>query len=171
MHILIGLITAIVSFVCVLNRLEKSGFDLNSLNPFLWFRRRAWSKKVGTKPIHCLESSLEVAALLVVATAKLDRDISREQKAEIIRIFEGEFNLTGTKAVELFSSSVYLLRDELNPHKETAEIIAPVKNSLTKSQVNSMIRMLNHVAALDGDISPLQHRMMESVTKNLGEVC
>lgn len=40
MHIIIGVITAIAGLLWALNRLNESGFNLNSLNPFLWARRR-----------------------------------------------------------------------------------------------------------------------------------
>jgi len=42
-HIIIGVITAIATLVFALNRLQDSGVNLNSFNPFFWARRRAWA--------------------------------------------------------------------------------------------------------------------------------
>ncbi|MEX2962926.1 hypothetical protein [Microbulbifer sp. TYP-18] len=70
MHILIGIITAIAGLVWALNSLQNSGVNLNAFNPFMWLRRRKWEKSLGTKPMHALTDSMEVAALLVVAVAR-----------------------------------------------------------------------------------------------------
>ena len=80
MHIIIAILTAVVGVIWALYRLQNSGVDLNSFNPFYWLRRRAWEAKLGTKPLHRLEKPLEVAAVLVVAALKTEGEISREQK-------------------------------------------------------------------------------------------
>ena len=42
MHVLLGVLTAIVSILYALDRL---GIDLGGMNPFHWYRRRAFAKK------------------------------------------------------------------------------------------------------------------------------
>lgn len=51
MHIVIGVISALAGLCWALIALQRSGLDLNELNPFLWARRRKWRMLYGTRPI------------------------------------------------------------------------------------------------------------------------
>ena len=44
MHIIIGLLGSLVTIFYLLDRL---GVDIGGLNPFYWYRRRAFAKKFG----------------------------------------------------------------------------------------------------------------------------
>ena len=168
MHIIIGLITAIGGVVWALYRLQNSGVDLNAFNPFHWARRRQWEKKLGTKVIHQLENPMEAAGLLMVAIAKMEGEISREQKAEIIGLFESEFHLSNTRAVELFSSVSYILQEAVNIVAEVKNILAPCKAAFKSEQVESLVDMLNKIALLEGSVSEEQGLLIAAVKKELG---
>ncbi|MEW5250219.1 hypothetical protein [Microbulbifer discodermiae] len=149
MHILIGIITAIAGLVWALNSLQNSGVNLNAFNPFMWLRRRKWEKSLGTKPMHALTDSMEVAALLVVAVAKEQGDITRDSKAEILSIFEREFGVRHSKAIEIYSFSVYLIQDTLNMAEEVRHILKPSKESFTSVHIAKLITMLKETASLE----------------------
>lgn len=165
MHIVIGLITAIAGLIWALNSLQNAGFDLNSLNPFTWLRRRRWEKKFGTKPLHALTDSMEVAAVLVTSVAKVEGEITRETKMEILEIFEEEFGIKRNRSIELFSSSIYLLGDVLNMEEEVRHVVKPSKDTFTESHINKLISMLKRTAKLEGEPSEGQVRIMSSVEK------
>jgi len=167
MHIIIGLITAIGGVVWALYRLQNSGLDLNSFNPFYWARRRKWEKQLGTKPLHCLDKPIDAAAVLLISTAKIEGEITREQKAEIINLFVNEFNLDKNKAVELYSSSSYLLQDPINAVAEVKNILSPCKNMFNPEQTESLITMLKKIASLENEISNEQLNLIGAVEKEL----
>lgn len=146
MHILIGLITAIAGLVWALHNLQRSGLDLNSFNPFYWIRRRQWQKKLGAKPLHRLENTIEAAAVLMVATAKLEGDLSREQKQLILDLFSKEFKLSETEAQNLYIASCHLLRSALDITAEVKHILAPSIRSFTPAQKESLLKMLADIA-------------------------
>ena len=77
MHIVIGFLAALVTIFYLLDRL---GIDLGGFNPFHWRRRRAGSKKYQSDPIFSIEDPMHVAAILILGAAKLDGDLSAEQK-------------------------------------------------------------------------------------------
>ncbi len=77
MHILIGLLGSIVTLLYLLDRL---GIDLGGMNPFHWYRRRAFSKKYGSDPIYSIEDPVHIAALLVIGAAKLDGDVTAQTR-------------------------------------------------------------------------------------------
>ena len=92
MHIIIGLLGSIVTILYLLTRLTSLGLDFSRLNPFHWRRRRAWAKKYQGDPIYTIEDPMQVAALLIVGAAKLDGDLTAEQKKMAMRQFESKFS-------------------------------------------------------------------------------
>ncbi|MEL7185312.1 MAG: TerB family tellurite resistance protein, partial [Pseudomonadota bacterium] len=85
MHVVIALLGSIVTILYLLDRL---GVDIGWLNPFHWMHRRRWSKKFDGDPIYAVEEPMHVAALLVIGIARLDGDISAEQKQSAKDQFE-----------------------------------------------------------------------------------
>lgn len=168
MHIVVGMIAALASLCWALYALQRSGLDLNELNPFLWARRRKWRKLYGTRPVFSLTKPLEVAAVMIVGILKEEGEISREQKSEVLRIFEQEFHMDSGKAVETYKSSLFLLKDELNIEQIAQGIIAPVKSSFTPEQAESLIGLLARVAAIEGPATPSQARIIEIVENAFG---
>ncbi len=149
MHILIGVLTSIAGLVWAFHALQNAGVDLNAFNPFTWMRRRQWEKKFGTKPMHALTDSMEVAALLVVSIAKEDGEITRDTKLEILAMFEKEFGVKKPRALELFSSSTYMLKDVMNVAAEVAKVLAPSKDQFQKTHVDSLVEMMRKTRDLE----------------------
>ncbi len=106
MHIILGLLGAIVSLLYILDRL---GIDIGWLNPFSWARRRAWAKKYEGDPIYAVEDPVHVAAILVVGVARLGGDVSAEQKQAIVNAFGSTFSLNENDANGLYISAQHLL--------------------------------------------------------------
>lgn len=80
MHIVLGVLGVVVTILVLLNRLQEGGIDIGWLNPFSWHRRRTFRNKYHTPAAYSLDSPMDVAALYMVAIAKADGDITREQK-------------------------------------------------------------------------------------------
>ena len=167
MHVIIGIITAFAGLVWALYSLQNSGVDLNSFNPFAWARRRRWRKLYGTKPIYTLERPMEAAALLIVGVLKQEGEISREQKAAVVEIFESTFQLERSQAQDVFTSSVYLLKDELNLDQSVSGILSRCKDKFTQAQTASLIALLQRVATLEGDATESQQRIIRAVQQDL----
>lgn len=68
MHIVLGLLGSIITILFLLDRL---GIDLGGMNPFYWYRRRAFSEKYSSDPIYSIEDPVHVAALMIIGAAKL----------------------------------------------------------------------------------------------------
>ncbi|WP_144395009.1 hypothetical protein [Pleionea sediminis] len=167
MHIIIGAISAIAGLIWAITALRNSGFDPNSLNPFLWLRRRNWEKKLGTKPMHALTQPLEASALLLVAAAQFSGDLSRDGKQELIKMFEDEFGIEHSFAKELYGSSVYLLKDCGQLKAEVRHILAPSKSEFTVEQKNSFRKMLDRAVVIEGQPSNDLSEVLAAIEKEL----
>ncbi len=163
MHILIAIITAAAGLIWALVRLQNSGVDLNSFNPFWWVRRRRWQKIHGSNPLHTIGSSLEAAAVLVVGIAKIDVEITRDTKSEILSLFVEAFNISETEANTLFSASSHLLKDASNLVLEVKNILAPTLADFTQSQITSVLAMLDKVSVAEAAPSTTQQEYITEV--------
>jgi len=106
MHVLLGLLGSLITILYLLDRL---GIDLGGMNPFYWRRRRAWAKKYEGDPVYSVEDPIDVAAVLVIGVARLDVDLSAEQKRVAQRQFESAFSLDSHAASQLLGSAAHLL--------------------------------------------------------------
>ena len=81
MHIILGLLGTIVTILVLLHRLAEAGIDLGGLNPYFWHRRRQWRKKYQGNPVYRMDDPMDATAILMVAAAKADGDMTREDKS------------------------------------------------------------------------------------------
>jgi uncharacterized tellurite resistance protein B-like protein len=153
MHIILGLLGTIVTTLYLLDRL---GIDLGGLNPFDWRRRRAWAAKYEGDPIYSVEDPKHVAALLIVGVAKLDGDLSAEQKKVALSKFQSSFSLDSRAASELLGSAAYLLGSPQIIDTQLNGVARRNKDRFSKEQAESMIQMMIEVASADGDLSAKQ---------------
>lgn len=153
MHILVGLITIVGGLCWLLYVLQRSGVNLNDINPFYNLYRKQWQYRLGVKSLYQLGEPIDVAACLIVGVAILDGEITAEQKRDIQKMFEGEFNISEEKALELFVSSSYLLKDTVLQVSHVKNIIEPCKKKFTTQTQQSLIRMLEQAANIQSKMS------------------
>lgn len=163
MHIILGLLGTIVTILILLNRLAEAGIDLGGLNPFLWYRRRQWRQKYGGDPIFQLESPMEATALLMAAVAKMEGDISAEQKRVIIDIYESEFHLSKRDACALLVASTHILGNAEEVRKNVSKVLAPSLEAFTGDQARSCTNLVARMAEVDGAPTELQKEFLADV--------
>lgn len=167
MHIIIAIISAAAGLIWAINSLQQSGFRLSSLNPFYWHRRTKWRKQYAENPLYSLENPMDVAAALFLGIAKLEGEVSREQKSEILNIFNNKFSLNDKDAQDLFSATSFLLQPETNFVANIDKILENSKDKFLPQQVESTLQLLNQIATLDGEMTDLQNKVINSVRKIL----
>ncbi len=174
MHSVIGIMTALAGLTWAFVALQRAGVDLNSLNPFLWHRRSQWKKKYGDKPLYTLDNPMEVAAVLLLGTAKCEGEISVEQKQDILAIFDQEFHLGRDGAADLLLASSHLLRNEVYLFGNLDKILAKSAAAFTSDKVNSLLALMQRVAAIEGAANAQQNKLIagtRSYFDQLGAWC
>lgn len=160
MHILLGLLGAMVTVLYLLDRL---GIDIGGLNPFYWYRRRAFVKKYGADPIYSIEDPVHVASLLVIGAAKLDGDLTAAQKALAREQFESTFSMSSREASDLFGSAAHLLAAPQLLEGQLTKLVDKTGGMFSKEQVESLVDMMVKVASADGEMSPKQKEFIGSI--------
>ena len=116
---------------------------------------------------YALESAMDVAALFMVAIAKVDGDMSKEQKDRILQLFMSEFKLTEGKAKELLGASVHIYARGDDVLQNPKAVIARSYDSFTDSQVESVIHMLKEVSIAEGEPSSNQKDVIKRIISEL----
>ena len=137
MHVLLGILGSIVTILVLLKRLADLGIDLAGLNPFLWHRRRQWRNKVEGNPLHAISSPMELTALLMTATAKIDGDMSSEEKKALLSFMEKEFELSKRDAADLLTASAHMLGDGIELHKNLDSVMRPSLDNFSEIQARA----------------------------------
>ena len=106
---------------------------------------------------------MDAIALLLAATAKVDGDISSEEKGELKKIFEDTFNQTPQEASALLVSSTYLLnhRDDILGRPE--EVLARSLPKFTESQRSSSAELFTRISLVGGAASESQKELVEKI--------
>ncbi len=149
MHIILGLLGTIVTILILFKRLSDAGIDIGWLNPFAWRRRRAWRNKYEGNPIFSMSEPLEVAALLATTTAKIDGDLSLQEKTILLELFQSEFHKTEKEASDLLMSSIYLFGDGQDAISKPEKILRHSLESFTHEKARSVMSLLAAIANID----------------------
>lgn len=165
MHIVIAMITALAGLLWALNALQRSGFQLSSLNPFLAYRRWQWRKTYGGRPIFKLDRPIDVAAVLLLGTAKADGEITSDQKRELLALFQGEFAISRDEAADLLLASSHLTRDEIYLVDNLDKILERSAERFEPDAVASLLAMMRKIAALDGSINAEQQKLIDATER------
>lgn len=160
MHVVLAILSSLIGLLYLLDRL---GIDLGGLNPFYWRRRRTWARKYESDPIYSVEDPKHVAAILVVGAAKLDGDLSAEQKKMALEQFKSVFSLDTKDASDLLGSAAHLLGAPQVIDMQLKGVAEKNKSLFSPDQAESMLQMMTNVANADGSLSPQQHEYLDNV--------
>ena len=163
MHIILGLLGTIVTILILLNRLADAGIDLGGLNPFLWHRRRKWKKMCEGNPLFTIASPMDATAILMVAVVKADGDMTKEDKSNLLNMFETDFKLSKKDAAELLVSSVYLLGDGTELRRKVPKFLEPSRGSFSEEQAQSALALLSRAAGAPGERHENATELLEQV--------
>jgi uncharacterized tellurite resistance protein B-like protein len=159
MHIL-GLLVTLTTLLYLLDRL---GVDIGGLNPFAWRRRRSWRQKFDANPIFSLSDPRDIAAVLLVGVAKIDGDLTADERQALLDEFAGTFSMSAKAASELLSSTVFLLGDMQVLNHQAPELLQRYQERLAQNQVDSLLGMIGRIAALGGQMSPQQTDLIAQI--------
>lgn len=162
MHIILGALGTIVTILILVHRLSDSGIDIGWLNPFAWKRRREWAKKYNANPVYSLTSPMEATAVLMLAMAKSEGELSAEQKKEIISKFRETFSLSEEMAASLFTSASFLQSENAQLLGSIKKVLEPNIDNFSEEQAMSALQLITHIANFDSVASMIQQQAINT---------
>lgn len=106
---------------------------------------------------------MHVAALFIIGAAKLDGDLSAEQKKAALSQFESEFSLDSRAASGLLGSAAHLLGAPQVIGTQLKGLADRNTDRMSRDQAESMMQMMVKVASADGDLTADQSEYIERV--------
>ena len=164
MHIILGILGSMITILILVNRLSETGLDIGKLNPFAWFRRNKWQKAYNADPAFSLDRPMEAVAGLLYVMVKCSGEITREQKECLLEIFETEFHLGEREAIDLLSSSSFLLKDEDIILENLKSYLKPSLAKFDTEKRQSTLDLLQKVADCEGRRTSKQEEFLNQVT-------
>ncbi len=163
MHFLLGLLGVAVTVAILLKRLADAGIDLGGLNPFLRRRSAAWRNRYESNPLFQLDDPMDIAAVLVVGVAKIDGDLSADEKRAIVAEFRAVFEVDEKRAAELLGGSAHMLADisVLDDHLDA--IIVGRDGLFSAERARMLADMMQRIAALGGGATERQREFIARV--------
>jgi uncharacterized tellurite resistance protein B-like protein len=169
---ILEILGAIITILYFVDKWSPNGTNVGrlNLNPFAWFRRRKWQKKYYADPAFSMERPMEAVAGLLYVMAKCSGEITREQKECILELFETEFRLDERQAIELLTSSSFLLKDEDKVLENLKSYLKPSLAKFDDEKRQSTLDMLNKVADCEGQRNSKQDEFLSKVTPFFQEI-
>jgi hypothetical protein len=161
MHI-IAILTAIAGLLWALNNLQRSGLDLNALNPFLWARRREWEKRRATRPVFSLAYPIEAASVLILATAREGSELLNKDRERIVDLYMTDLKMSERQAREMLAVNEHMLREGPSLLGDVPKVLAPSKDKFSSEQITSLVTLL-HAAAGTSPPMPRQQQLIAEV--------
>ncbi len=168
MHIIIAVITAIAGLIWALNSLQRAGFDLNSLNPFYWIRRKRWEEK-QVNPLYALERPRDLAGLLMFAVLRQAGDPTEEQKAHLMSLYSSELKFNEKESTDMYSLASYLINTDPNYMHKVPDIMSLALQATTEEQLTSIPALLNDVASFSNSPNTAQVEFISSVKETINK--
>ena len=162
MHIIIGFLTALATLLFALDRL---GLDLGWLNPWAWKRRRAWMKKSTGNPVYGLDKPIDAIALIATAAAKIDGDLSIEEKEKLKMIFQTTFNQSEKDSAQLLGASVHLLGSGEEVFQSPEKVLKRSLELFSEEQKSSSVDLVSEIINVGHKPSDLQKEFLGKVKK------
>ena len=106
--------------------------------------------ELGGDPIYSIEDPMEAAALLAFAVAKIDGEVSKEEKQQLIMLFQSEFSLSLKAATELLLSCSYLYGRGDDVKNNLDKILNRSIDSFSSEQAQSTLDLLVKVETIEG---------------------
>ena len=87
--------------------------------------------------------------MIATSTAKMDGDLSSEEKTKLLQLFQSELNRSEQEASDLLMSSIYLFGDGEDVLAKPEKILQNTLDSFSREQAQSVMELLREVAAID----------------------
>jgi hypothetical protein len=160
MHVVIGILTALAGLMWAFLAFQRAGRAFSPVGPFTWYRRVQWQRRFNQKPLYSLKDPVDVAAVLLLGTAKCEGEVSAEQKRELLSIFGQEFQLSPKDASDLLVASAYLLRDEVYILDNLPKILEPAAEAFTPERISSLLALMRRIGTLDSPFNAEQEQLI-----------
>lgn len=160
MHFLLAVIGFVVTVAILLKRLADAGITLGGLNPFPSPSTKTPRTALVDPRIYELKNPLQAAGVMLVGVAKVSGDLSDATRTCLLGIIRREFSQTEEEALAFLQVSEAVVGDGTPLKEDMAEVLRPVLPQMTLEQRDSLLEMMEEVAASDDRGGPARRAFL-----------
>ncbi len=170
MNIIIAIISLATTIFILYRRVDESGLA-STLNPFLFFRRRAWNQRRATNPLFILDNNKDVASALFFIIAKLDGELTKESKEALQNDYQQLLHMDAEEASATLQQNSFILEQYPIIRSDLKKILH--KDCVAKFSSAEAYQLTEHlpvIAARESAISKDQQDWIADIEKLLASV-
>jgi hypothetical protein len=162
MGIILEIIGIGITLMFGLAALKRAGIDIGWLNPFTFFHRMAWKKKVSVPPLYNLQHPVDVAAVLGMAVVKSTGEITSDQKQGLLNLYSKHLNANPSEANDLWIASSHLMRRSPVEASEISDILSRSAEKFSTFHIQTLFALMTEAKLLDKSTNSNQSALIEA---------
>jgi len=172
MHIILAIAGAIAGILFWMSRVSRSANEIaDAANTLANIpRRRRFSKKYNKSGYDLIETPIEAATVMMIATARMSREkrVTKPAEIEIIKQLHENMQLSEDDADGLYRQMHSLTYDIALPESALFPMVSVLKNEIDRDEAKDLALMMESVARLEATANNEQSEFIRRFRDRMG---
>jgi len=172
MHIILAIAGAIAGILFWMSRVSRSANEIaDAANTIANIpRQRRFSKKYNKSGYDLIETPVEAASVMMIATARMshEKHVTKPAEIEIIKQLTENMQLSEDDADGLYRQMHSLTYDITLPESALFPMVTILKNEIDRNEAEGLALMMESVARLDGNANHEQSEFIRRFRERMG---
>ena len=156
MHLIIAAIMALGGLAWAINQLLNGATDAKGA-----VRRLKWQHRHGKDLVAAIDDPRIAAVILLGQLMRYEGDIGPSDRDRLAEIVEKDLRTPAHEAQEIVAQALYILGQRNDAANELSKLLYPIRDACTPEERADLLRLMNEVAARNGEISPMQQILLD----------
>lgn len=163
MGILLELLGLAVTLVIGLSALKRNGVDIGWLNPFTFFHRMRWKKKMMVPPLYALDHPIDVVAVLALAAVQTSGVVTSKQKEGVLSLLSQNLSMDVSEANNLWILSSHLLRHRALDPQEVPAVLEKSADKFSDYHQKTLLTVVKSAITLEPPANAAQTELVAAI--------
>ncbi len=163
MGFLIELLGLVVAIVVGLAALKRNGVDIGWLNPFTFFHRIRWKKKMGVPPLYALDHPIDVVAVMALAAVQTSGVVTSKQKDGVLSLLSQHLSVNAAEANNLWILSSHLLRHRALDPQEVPAVLEKSVDKFSDYHQQTLLTVVKSAITLEPPANAAQTELVAAI--------
>jgi len=172
MHIILAIAGAIAGILFWMSRVSRSANEIaDAANTLANIpRRRRFSKKYNKSGYDLIETPIEAATVMMIATARMspEKRVTKPAEIEIIKQLHENMQLSEDDADGLYRQMHSLTYDIALPESALFPMVSVLKNEIDRDEAKDLALMMESVARLEATANNEQSEFIRRFRDRMG---
>jgi len=163
MGILLELLGLMVALLVGLGTLKRNGVDIGWLNPFSFFHRLRWKRKVTVPPLYALEHPVDVVGVLALAAVQTSGMVTTKQKEGVLALLRQHLSMPEAEANNLWILSSHLLRHRALDAREVPAVLEKSVEKFSDYHQQTLMAIVKAAVVIEPPANAAQAELVAAI--------